>query len=80
MLSADVSKWIKIRDENDISKLEERNIIDPNNENYILNDENNGEIIDIFERKNGEGYPKSSLNINSELKKNLKMEFHMIFM
>ena len=69
---ADVSKWIKIRDENDISKLEEKNILDPNNKNYILNDENNEEIIDIFERKNGEGDPKSSLNITSELKKKFK--------
>lgn len=69
---ADISKWWKIRNEDDISGLEEKNIIDPSNENYILKDENNIEIVNIFDRKNKEGYPTNSIYLNSDLKKKFK--------
>lgn len=69
---ADISKWRKIRNEDDISGLEEKNIIDPNNENYILKDENNIEIVNIFDRKNKEGNPKNSIFLDSDLKKKFK--------
>lgn len=71
MCYADISKWIKVND-NDISGLEKKNIVDADNEDYILNDENNTEIINIFQQRNSNDMPKYSLNINSELKKKFK--------
>ena len=71
MCYADISKWIKVNDD-DVSDLEKKNIVDSDNEDYILNDENNTEIINIFQQRNTNNMPSNSLNINSELKKKFK--------
>ena len=71
MCIADISKWIRVNDDN-ISGLEKKNIVDPDNEDYILNDENNTEIINIFQQTSINGEPKNQLNINSELKNKFK--------
>ena len=62
---ADIGKWVKITD---TSGLDEKNIKNPTNENYILKDDSNTEILNNFDLKDTRNRARNVINIHDGIK------------